>query len=189
MPISVTSNKPKLQTAPFPNRKDKLRRWIWSVVWLVLYRPSPVPLHGWRIALLRLFGARVASGSWPYPSARIWAPWNLTMEHRSCLGPGVECYSAASIILRQGVTVSQRAVLCAAGHDPRDPTFALKVGSIEISEGAWIAMEAFVGPGVKIGKDAVVAARAVVVRDVDENVVVAGNPAKLIGPRYASPGH
>lgn len=107
------------------------------------------------------------------------------MEHGSCLGPGVDCYSAAPIILRQGVTVSQRAVLCAAGHDPRDPTFSLKLGSIEISEGAWIAMEAFVGPGVFIGKHAVVAARAVVVREVPENVVVAGNPTKVVGTRYA----
>ena len=107
------------------------------------------------------------------------------MEGQSCLGPGVDCYSAGPIILRQGATVSQRAVLCTAGHDPRDPTFALRVGAIVIGEGAWVAMEAFVGPGVTVGKNAVVAARAVVVRDVSNNVVVAGNPAKIVGQRYS----
>lgn len=178
----------ELRRAPLPNRRDKLWRWLWRVAWLLLYLPTPVPFHAWRIGVLRLFGARIASGSWPYPTARIWAPWNLTMEHRSCLGPGVDCYSAGPIILREGVTVSQRAVLCAAGHDPRDPTFGLKVGTIVIAEGAWVAMEAFIGPGVTVGKDAVVAARAVVVRDVGENVVVAGNPARVVGQRFTPTG-
>lgn len=176
--------KPKLTAAPLPDRPDKLKRWLWNIVWFLLYRPTPVPFHRWRIQILRLFGACIADGSWPYPTAKIWAPWNLTMEQRSCLGPGVDCYSAAPIILREGVTISQRAVLCAAGHDPRDPTFSLKLGAIEIGAGTWIAMEAFVGPGVVIGNNAVVAARAVVVREVPTNVVVAGNPAKVVGPRY-----
>lgn len=58
---------------------NKFMRAVWGLVWLGLYRPSPVPLHAWRRFLLRLFGAKIGAGAHPYPSSRIWAPWNLVM--------------------------------------------------------------------------------------------------------------
>ncbi len=51
---------------------NKLARALWNCVWLLLYRPSPVPLHGWRRWLLRLFGAKFGRGAHPYPSAKVW---------------------------------------------------------------------------------------------------------------------
>jgi putative colanic acid biosynthesis acetyltransferase WcaF len=62
-----------------PRRSSLARRVAWNLVWVLLYRPSPTPLHGWRRMLLRLFGAEIGAGAHPYPSARIWAPWNLEM--------------------------------------------------------------------------------------------------------------
>ena len=54
---------------------------------------------------------------------------------------------------------------------------------ITISKFAWVAAEAFVGPGVTIGEGAVVGARAAVFKDVDPWTVVGGNPAKFIKKR------
>jgi acetyltransferase-like isoleucine patch superfamily enzyme len=51
----------------------------------------------------------------------------------------------------------------------------------------WIAAQAFVGPNVTIGDNAIVAARAVVVKDVPAGTVVGGNPAKVIKPREMKP--
>lgn len=166
-----------------PSVGDKLRRLAWAIVQATAYRWSPVPMHGWRCFLLCAFGADVAADAHPYPSARIWAPWNLRMEPQSCLGPFVNCYSVATVALRAGAIVSQHAHLCAATHDHRDPAFPLVVGAIEIGEGAWVAAGAFVGPGVSIAPFAVVAARAVVVKDVAQGVIVAGNPARPVGTR------
>jgi putative colanic acid biosynthesis acetyltransferase WcaF len=169
---------------PLPTFSDQLRRAIWRFCWLLFFRASPVPLFYWRVIILRAFGGNIAGSAKPYPSAKIWAPWNLVMERQTCLAPGVECYNVGLVTLRSGVTVSQQAFLCTASHDPHDPQFALVVGSIEIDSGAWIGAQAFVGPGTFVGRDAVVAARAVVVRDVPENVIVGGNPATVIGQRY-----
>ena len=47
-------------------------------------------------------------------------------------------------------------------------------------DNVWIGDSAIVGKGVKIGKNSIVAAGAVVVKDVPANVVVGGNPAKII---------
>jgi len=173
---------------PSPMRSEftlgnRLARLCWSVVWLILFRPSPVPCHGWRRMLLRLFGCRIARTARVYPSARIWAPWNLSMDAGACLGPDVDCYDIGPVSLGVDATVSMRTALCAASHDIEDPGRALVVGRIVIARGAWIFAEAFVGFNVRIGEGAVVSARSVVVRDVADFDVVAGNPSRTIGRR------
>ena len=47
----------------------------------------------------------------------------------------------------------------------------------------WIAADAFVGPNVSIGNSSIIAARAVVIKNVEENNIVGGNPAKFIKTR------
>ena len=133
--------------------------------------------------LLQLFGARLARDARVYPSAKIWAPWNLTMATKSCLGHDVDCYCVAAIELEADATVSQRSFLCAASHDIHDPERPLVTAPIRISRGAFVFAEAFIGMGVTVGEGAVVAGRAVVVRDVEAFSIVAGNPAKVVGER------
>ncbi|HYE18957.1 MAG TPA: putative colanic acid biosynthesis acetyltransferase [Tepidisphaeraceae bacterium] len=163
--------------------KNKLGRALWAAAWAVLYRPSPRPAHFWRRGLLRLFGATVDPASHPYPSARVWAPWNLTLGPESSLGDRVDCYCVARVTVGANVTVSQGAFLCAATHDYEDPMMPLVVAPITIGDGAWVCANAFVGPGVTVGAGAVVGACAVVTRDVPEWTVVAGNPARAVKTR------
>lgn len=80
---------------------NRIGRVLWAFTWLVLFRPSPRPFHTWRRWLLQLFGAQISKEAHPYPSARIWAPWNLIMEEGSCLGDHVDCYSVDRVILDQ----------------------------------------------------------------------------------------
>ena len=70
---------------------NRLARGLWGITWLVFFRPSPRIAHGWRRVLLRLFGARIGRAAQIYPSARIWAPWNLEMGDYSQLGTDVDC--------------------------------------------------------------------------------------------------
>ena len=163
-----------------PNTADKLRRALWQLVWLCLYRPTPNQLHGWRRLLLRAFGAKVGARAHPYPSARVWAPWNLVMEAESCLANETDCYNVAPVVLRRRAIVSQKAYLCTASHDVSGDDFALTGAPIEICEYGWVAAAAFVGPGVTVGAGAVVAACAVAVKDVPPGAIVAGNPARIV---------
>lgn len=171
----------KPQRVPPPGRIDKLRRLCWLAAWSLLYRPSPVPLHAWRRFLLRCFGARVGAGAHPYPSARVWAPWNLVLHPRACLGPDCDIYNVAMVEVGRSAIVSQKAYLCTASHDIHQPGFALTAAPIALRDGAWVAAAAFVAPGVTIGEGAVVGACGVVTRDVERGQVVAGNPAQPVG--------
>lgn len=63
---------------------------------------------------------------------------------------------------------------------PPCPRFKDCVGGVHIAMGAKIGACATLLPGVKVGKGAVIGAGSVVVKDVPANVVVAGNPAKVI---------
>lgn len=179
-----------LERIPPPGRANRLKRLIWQLFWLLFFRITPVPMHAWRRFVLRLWGAEVGSGVHPYPSARIWAPWNLVMQDGSCLGAQSDCYNVAPVRLGRDCVVSQKVYLCTASHDIRDPAFPLTGAPIVIGDGAWVAAMAFVGPGVTIGAGAVVGACAVVNRPVEDHAVVAGNPAAQIAtrPEFGSEG-
>lgn len=162
---------------------NKLARLAWGIAWMLLYRPSPRSFHGWRRLLLRAFGARVGRGAHPYPSARIWAPWNLEMRDHSCLSHFVDCYCVDKIVIGRSATVSQYSFLCTASHDYDRPDLPIVSAPITLEEYAWVTADVFVGPGVTIGRGAVVGARSTVTRDVPPWTIVAGNPARSIGER------
>lgn len=81
------------------------------------------------------------------------------------------------------VSIGPEATILTLGHDPQSPTFADKGGDVTIGDRVWIAYRAVILPGVSIGEGAVVAAGAVVSRDVAPYTIVAGNPAQPVGTR------
>ena len=164
--------------------KNKIGRLLWNFTCILLFRPFRLGLFNkWRIAILLLFGAKIDKRAHIHASVKIWAPWNLTMRAYSTLGPYVDCYNQGSIEIGAHTTISQKAYLCASSHDISDPQNNLVQAPIMIEDQAWIAADAFVGPGVTIGQGAVVGARASVFKDVESWTIVGGNPAKYIKKR------
>lgn len=164
------------------SRREKLGRLLWEVAH-PLFAWSPRLAWGWRRGLLRAFGAKIGSEAHIYPSVRIAIPWNVHIGAFSAVGDNAHLYSLGRITIGANATISQGAHLCAGTHDFRDPQMPLLKLPITIGAGAWVAADAFVGPNVKVGDRSVVGARGVVVRDVPQDVVVAGNPARIVGHR------
>ena len=133
--------------------------------------------------MLRLFGAKLAVSSRVRPGARIQHPWLLEMGEHSIIADDVRVYNLGKITIGDHTTVSQNVHLCAGTHDYKDATLPLQRLPIVIGSGIWVCVDAFVGPGVTVGDNAVVGARSVVVGDVEGGMVVGGNPAKVIKAR------
>ncbi|WP_281298248.1 putative colanic acid biosynthesis acetyltransferase [Flavobacterium limnophilum] len=162
---------------------DKFYRLIWRVVCLFLFKPFSLPLFsGWRIFLLKCFGAKIGKYCNIYASAYIPSPRNLTMGLHSTLGPGVQLHFGKTIIGNK-VTVSQRTYLCSATHKTSSINIPFIAGEIIIKDFAWIAAEAFIMANVIIGEGAVVGARSAVFKDVADWTIVGGNPAIFIKKR------
>jgi putative colanic acid biosynthesis acetyltransferase WcaF len=161
---------------------EMCRRILWMAL-SPLFRFSPRPCFAWRRFILMLLGAKIAKGVHIYNSATIYFPWNLEIGKDSSIGEHAFIYNLAPVSIGDSVTVSQRAHLCAGSHDYTRPDMPLLKLPIVIESEAWICADAFIGPNVSVGHGAVVGARAVVMKDVNPWVVVAGNPARKIKNR------
>jgi putative colanic acid biosynthesis acetyltransferase WcaF len=160
----------------------RVRRLLWNLCWAIFYRLSPRPLHGWRSMVLRLFGARGPNCHF-YPSARVWAPWNLDSADHVTAGDGAEIYNPAPVHVGSHAILSQCAYVCGATHDFEDPAFPLLAFATEIGPYAWICARACVAPGINVGEGAVLGLASVATRDLEPWGVYAGAPAKKVKER------
>lgn len=164
-------------------KPHNLKRLVWYAINATLFRILIGRSFTWaRHGLLRAFGATINKDAYIYPSATIFAPWNLNVG-RACIGPNTIVYNKAPIHIGNDTVVSQGAFLCTASHDIKNLMLPLITASITLKDNVWVAADAFIGMGVTIGDGAVVGARAVVFNDVEPWTVVGGNPAKFIKNR------
>ncbi len=165
----------------------RVHRAIWNLTWLIFAAWTPPPLHFWRRFLLRLFGAKIASTARIYGSTRVWYPPNLTMGNYSVIGWRTFVYSQGEVILEDFAIVSQRAHLCTGSHDIDDPYFQLITKPITIRRHAWVASDAFVGPGVTLEEGAVLGGGGVTFKSLAAWTVYGGNPARELRKRKPIP--
>jgi acetyltransferase-like isoleucine patch superfamily enzyme len=87
----------------------------------------------------------------------------------------------AGIHIGEGVMIGPRVTFVTVGHpvDPEERHHYLTGAPIHVAENAWIGAGAMIMPGVSIGRDAVVAAGAVVVEDVPTASLVTGPKARV----------
>ncbi|MCF8274259.1 MAG: putative colanic acid biosynthesis acetyltransferase [Flavobacteriaceae bacterium] len=167
--------------------KNKIGRFFWYVIRFMFFRPLNQPfLNGFRIALLRLFGAKLGKGNKIHAKVKIWAPWNLETGDFVAIGYDAHIYNPGKIIIGNKVTISQRAHLCSATHDYTNLKNPLITKSIYINDLVWIATDTFISLGVVIGEGSIVGAGACVFKNVEPWTIVGGNPAKFIKKRVVN---
>ncbi|MDT0650416.1 WcaF family extracellular polysaccharide biosynthesis acetyltransferase [Autumnicola edwardsiae] len=163
-------------SGPSFSLQNRVCRMVWNVVCFLFFRFTPNPLHGWRSFLLRMFGAKLGKGVHVYPNVKIWAPWNIELGDECGIANGVTLYSQGKIRIGKRTVISQGAHLVAGTHDYTKPGFPLITLPISIGDHVWIAAEAFIHPGIKIGEGSVIGARSVVSKNMPAWMVCAGHP-------------
>jgi putative colanic acid biosynthesis acetyltransferase WcaF len=171
-------------TAAFPySFGEYARRFAWEWVQRTLIRFSPRRATGWRRFWLRAFGARIGAHSGTRPTTRVFHPWLLTIGEWSHLSDGVTIYNLGAVEIGSHTVLSQDVYICAGSHDYRRANLPLVRPRIRIGSGVWICAGSFIGPGVRVGDNTIVGARAVVMRDAPEAMILSGNPAQVVRPR------
>lgn len=155
----------------------------WFLVETLVIRNRLIPFSGVRVALLRIFGARVGRNCrCPHP-IRVKYPWNLEVGDNVWIGDEVWIYNQAMIKIGSNVCVSQGTFLTSGSHDMAG-NMDLCVKPIIIEDGAWISSRCIVQMGVTIGRSAVVTPNSVVHKSLKEGVVYGGNPCRAIKERF-----
>ncbi len=174
-----------IQTNTLP-MKYKLKNMVWKFVNKTLFRFTPpyfTIFRKYRILLVRFFGGKIDWNASLHPTATIDYPWNLSVGTKSSLGENCWVYAMASIKIGDSSCIGKDVYLLTGSHNIGSSTFDLITKPISIGDGCWIATASIILPGTQIGDYSVVAASSVVAKDVDNNTVVGGNPAKFIKPR------
>lgn len=88
--------------------------------------------------------------------------------------------ASGGIEFEDGVSIAPACRIATINHDFNERHTKYTYGKVTIKKNAWIGMNVTICPGVTIGEYAVVAAGAVVTKDVPDYAVVGGVPAKVI---------
>ncbi len=103
----------------------------------------------------------------------------LELGDRVFLNAGVVLLSFCEIVIEDDVALASEVFVTDSDNHPVGDR-PVREAPVRIGRGAWVATRALILPGVTIGERAVVAAGAVVTRDVDDDTLVAGVPARPI---------
>jgi len=141
-----------------------------------------IPSHTIRQGFLRLCGAKIGKHTHILRGTTILDPAYLTIGDGVAIGFRCMLDARAGIYIGNQVTIASDVQIIGGGHDVNHPDFLPVPIPTVISDYVWIASRAMVLPAL-IGRGAVVAAQALVTKDVDELNIVGGVPAKVIGKR------
>jgi maltose O-acetyltransferase len=149
-----------------------------------------IPAHAVRRFWLRgVCRMRIGPGSSIHRGCRAYRAHRVVIGRNSVINYGVLLDGRAGLAIGDNVSISEGVTILTLEHDVDDSGLALRRGPVILDDYVFVGAHARVLPGVRIGRGAVVAAGAVVTRDVQPMAVVGGSPAKLIRRRDGEPAY
>lgn len=148
-----------------------------------------VPSHTFRRRMYQLAGVTLGKGSTIHVGARLYQPKNIRIGDDTIVGDHATLDGRAALTIGNHVDIASEVMIFNSQHDINHPEFEAIEAPVTIHDYVFIGPRAILLPGVTIGRGAVVAAGAVVTKDVADGVVVGGIPAKPISKRQLTDYH
>lgn len=155
----------------------------------LLHVSGCIPIYPVRHFIYRLAGVKLGKGSTIHMGARFYDPRNIVIGKDSIIGEGAVLDGRDKLIIGDHVAFGSEVMVYNSEHNIHSEDFHSVCEPVMIEDYVFIGPRAIILPGVRIKKGAVVAAGAVVVKDVEEYSIVAGIPAAIIGERKVKSLH
>ena len=163
--------------------REKIKTLFYGPYLITLKLIGKVPLQTIRVIAYKFSSISIGDKTVIHMGAEIRSPQNIIIGSNTLIGNDSILDGRGGIRIENNVNISSQVALWTEQHKYNCPHFSTTKKTIIIKEYAWISFRATILPGVTIGEGAVVAAGAVVTKDVPDYTVVAGIPAKVIGQR------
>lgn len=149
----------------------------------ILHCVGYVPSHHIRRFFYRLSGIKIGKGSTIHMGAWFYDPRNIEIGQDTIVGEGAVLDGRDKLLIGNHVDIASEVIIYNAEHDVQSEDFNIKKEAVVVEDYVFIGPRTIILPGVRIGRGAVVAAGAVVTKNVGEFSIVGGVPAQAIGQR------
>ena len=155
----------------------KAKQFLWYFINILILKNSLIVFSGWKVFVLKLFGASIGKGVVIKPIVNIKYPWKLRIGNNSWIGESVWIDNLSDVIIGNNVTVSQGAVLLTGSHDHTKETFDFISLPIVLEDGVWIGAKAIVFGGVTCHTHSILGMNSVAENNLKQYTIYKGNPS------------
>lgn len=149
----------------------------------IIHTLSYIPSHYIRRFIYRIAGIKIGRGSSIHMGVKFYETENIIIGQDSIIGEGCVLDGRDELKIGSHVALATDVMIYNSQHDTSDENFTAINKPVNIEDYVFVGPRAIILPGIKIGKGAIIAAGAVVTKDVPQFSIVAGVPAQIIGER------
>lgn len=166
------------------NNMSKPRKALYYTVVLFINTVwNKLPSRHLRKWAYKLMGAKIGKNTFPCRRVEVLFPRGLKIGNGVGIGWFAELDARGGITINDNTNISSHVKLITGSHDIDDPYFTADFRPIIVGHHVWIGTGAIILQGVTIGDGSVVAAGAVVTKDIPPYEIWGGVPAKFIRKR------
>lgn len=159
--------------------------YLWALTELVFVSSGWQVSSRLRVAILRMFGARIGQDVIFRPRTRVKFPWNLEVGDRAWIGEGVWIHNQDRVTVGHDAVLSQEAFITTGSHAHRRD-MALLTKPVVVEPGAWVTTRSIVLGGTKIGRSAILSPNSVAGPNqvLQPGGIYSGNPSSKVSDRF-----
>jgi len=152
--------------------------------WLMILRfVGFIPIHTIRKIFYLISGVKLSPTSTIHIGANFFKPSNISIGKDTIIGDHCFLDGRAPLKIGNHVGIASQVLIYNDEHNINSPDYGNSFGPVEIGDYVFIGPRAIILPGIKIGQGAVVAAGAIVTKDIPDFEIWGGIPAKKINDR------